>query len=81
AKATEIKNALDAADQQRKRFLEGENKVSDQQILAAITRLFYEDVPKDQHPVGYYGALKNNYGPLNDDATYKKLAADIFSKT
>ncbi|MBP7554778.1 MAG: S46 family peptidase [Chitinophagaceae bacterium] len=81
AKATEIKNALDAADQQRKRFLEGENKISDQQILAAITRLFYEDVPKDQHPVGYYGALKNNYGPLNDDATYKKLAADIFSKT
>lgn len=81
AKATEIKNALDAADQQRKRFLEGENKVSDQQILAAITRLFYEDVPKDQHPVGYYGALKNSYGSLTDDATYKKLAADIFSKT
>lgn len=81
AKATEIKNALDAADQQRKRFLEGENKISDQQILAAISRLFYEDVPKDQHPVGYYGALKNNYGPLNDDATYKKLATEIFSKT
>ncbi|MFT3677911.1 MAG: S46 family peptidase [Chitinophagaceae bacterium] len=81
AKATEIKNALDAADQQRKRFLEGENKVSDQQILAAITRLFYEDVPKDQHPVGYFGALKNSYGPLTDDATYKKLAAEIFSKT
>lgn len=81
AKAAEIKNALDAADQQRKRFLESENKVSDQQILAAITRLFYEDVSKDQHPVGYFGALKNNYGPLNDDATYKKLAADIFSKT
>lgn len=81
AKAAEIKSALEAADQQRKRFLEGENKVSDQQILAAITRLFYEDLPKDQHPVGYFGALKNNYGPLNDDATYKKLAADIFSKT
>jgi len=81
AKAAEIKSALDAADQQRKRFLEGENKVSDQQILAAVTRLFYEDVPKDQQPVGYYGALKNNYGPLNEDATYKKLAAEIFSKT
>lgn len=81
AKAAEIKSALDAADQQRKRFLEGENKISDQQILAAVTRLFYEDVPKDQQPVGYYGALKNNYGPLNEDATYKKLAAEIFSKT
>ena len=25
--------------------------------------------------------LKNQYGDLNDEATYKKYAADIFSKT
>ncbi|HEX7904407.1 MAG TPA: S46 family peptidase [Chitinophagaceae bacterium] len=77
----DIKKALDAANQQRKSFLEEENKVSDQNIVAAITRTFYEDIVKDQHPVGFYGNLKNTYGPLNDDATYKKYAADIFSKT
>lgn len=81
AAAGEVKAALEAANQQRKRFIDGENKTSDQNILAAVTRLFYEDVPKEQHPVGYFGTLKNNYGPLNSDDTYKKLAAEIFSKT
>ena len=43
--------------------------------------MFYEDVDKQQHPLGFYGTLKNSYGALNDDATYKKYAADVFSKT
>ncbi len=43
--------------------------------------LFYNDIDKEQHPIGFYGTLKNNYGPLDDEATYKKYAADIFSKT
>jgi hypothetical protein len=77
----DIKKAAEAANNQRKGFLEDENKVSDQNILAAVTRMFYEDVDKEQHPVGFYGTLKNNYGPLDDDATYKKYAADVFSKT
>ena len=77
----DIKKAVDAASNQRKGFLEDENKMSDQNIVAAVTRMFYEDVDKEQHPVGFYGTLKNNYGPLDDDATYKKYAADIFSKT
>ena len=77
----DIKKAVDAADQQRKAFLEEENKVSDQNIVAAVTRMYYEDVAKEQHPVGFYATLKNSYGPLDDDATYKKYAADIFSKT
>lgn len=77
----DIKKAAEAANKQRANFLEDENKISDQNIVAAITKMFYEDVIKDQHPVGFYGALKNNYGPLDDEATYKKYAADIFSKT
>jgi hypothetical protein len=76
-----IKEAADAANTQRKAFLAAENKASDQNIVAAITKMFYEDVNKEQHPVSFYGTLKNTYGPLDDDATYKKYAADIFSKT
>ncbi len=81
AAQADIKKAIEAANKQRTLFLEGENKVSDQNIVGAITRMFYEDVAKDQHPVGFYGTLKNTYGPLDDEATYKKYAADIFSKT
>jgi hypothetical protein len=78
---TDVKRALDMAADQRKAFLEEENKISDQNIVAAVTRMFYEDVDKEQHPVSFYGTLKNTYGPLDDDATYKKYAAEIFSKT
>lgn len=81
AAQADIKKAIEAANKQRTIFLEGENKVSDQNIVGAITRIFYEDVAKDQQPIGFYGTLKNTYGPLDDDATYKKYAADIFSKT
>jgi len=77
----DIKKAMDAATNQRKGFLEDENKPSDQNIVAAVTRMFYENVDKEQHPIGFYGAVKDKYGPLNDDATYKKYAADMFSNT
>jgi hypothetical protein len=77
----DLKKALNAANEQRKTLIEKENKPSDQNIVAAITMMFYNDVIKDQHPVGFYGNLKNKYGPLDDEATYKKYVADIFSKT
>lgn len=77
----EIKKAVAAANAQRKTFLEEENINSDRNIVAKVTRMFYEDVDKDQQPVGFYGNLKQTYGPLDDDATYKKYAEDIFSKT
>lgn len=76
-----IKRMVTAASDARKGFLEGENITSDKNIVAAVTRMYYEDVTKEQHPVGFYGSLKNTYGPLDDEATYKKYAENIFSKT
>ena len=77
----DVKKAVDAANLQRTSFLESENIVSDRNIVAAITKMFYEDIVKDQQPVGFYGTLKNTYGPLDDEASYKKYAADIFKNT
>jgi hypothetical protein len=77
----DIKKAKDAANQYREIFLDKENKPSDQNIVAATTMLFYTDVEKEQHPVGFYGSLKNKYGSLSDEASYKKYAADLFSQT
>lgn len=76
-----IKQAVKAADEARAAFLKSENKLSDQHIVATIAKMYYDDIPKDQHPIGFFGAIKNNYGALDDEAAYKKLAADIFSKT
>lgn len=81
SKEADVKKALEAADKARKEFLADENKTSDQNIVAAVTKMFYEDVSPDQHPTGFYNNLRNTYGDLKDETTYKKMAADIFNKT
>ena len=79
--AGDVKKALDMANSYRKEFLAEENKTSDQNILATVTKMYYEDIPQDQHPTGFYNDLRNQYGDLKDEATYKKFAADVFNKT
>jgi hypothetical protein len=81
SRQADVIKAAEAANKARDAFMAAENKVSDQNILAAVTMLFYKDVVKDQHPIGFFSILKNTYGSLDDEATYKKYAADIFSKT
>lgn len=79
--AADLKKAVEAANQARKGFLESENKVSDQNILAATTKMYYEDVDPSQHPVTFFPTLKNQFGPLNEENTYEKYAAHVFGKT
>ncbi|MBC7875123.1 MAG: S46 family peptidase, partial [Ferruginibacter sp.] len=76
-----LKKAIEAARESRITFLQKEHKLSDQNIVAAVTMLFYDDINKDQHPVGFYGNLKNKYGSLSDEATYRKYASEIFTNT
>ncbi|MFC0773793.1 S46 family peptidase [Terrimonas alba] len=77
----DLQKALDAANKARTSFLSEENKKSDENIVAGVTMLYYQDIPKDQQPVGFYGSLKDRYGALDNETTYKKYAADIFGKT
>ncbi len=79
--AADLKKATDAATTNRTAFLEHEDLPSDEKILAAVCQMFYNDVDKNQHPVGFYEGLKSNYGSLSDEATYKKWARDVFAKT
>lgn len=81
ASSADIKKAADAADKSRKAFLESEDKPSDEKILAAVLRAFYTDIDKNQHPTGVYESIRSGFGDLNDDATYKKMAADVFART
>lgn len=77
----DLKKSLDAAVAGRKAFVEGEDKPSDEKIVAAVCQKFYADIDKNQHPIGFYEGLKAAYGNLNDEATYKKWAKDLFEKT
>lgn len=79
--AADTKKIMDEATARRNAFLESENKASDQRILATTAMMFYTDIDKNQHPIGFYEDLKANYGDLKDEATYKKWAADVFKNT
>ena len=76
-----IKKILDAVNSARKTFLANENKVSDEEIVAATTMMFYTDIDKNQHPIGFYESLKGSFGDLKDENTYKKYAAALFKGT
>jgi len=76
-----IKSLVDAASQSRQAFLKSENKASDQNILAAVLQMFYTDVPKEQHPIGLFEAIRNNYGTLDKASSYQKYAEEIFRNT
>jgi len=79
--AKDIQKAIDEAVTARKTFLEEENKISDQNILADVTRMFYQEVDKQQHPIDFYRTQVEAYGKLDDEQTYKKYAAHVFEKT
>ncbi|PVD51463.1 serine protease [Terrimonas sp.] len=76
-----VKQDLEAAGNARKAFLADENKISDQRILAATCQMFYNDIDKNQHPIGFYETLKSAYGDLKEPDTYKKWATAVFSNT
>ncbi|MDB5202203.1 MAG: family peptidase [Ferruginibacter sp.] len=81
ATSADVKKAADAADAQRKVFLAAEDRTSDEKIMAAVAMMYYNDIDKSQQPIGFYEKLRAGYGELNDEATYKKWAKDVFAKT
>ncbi len=77
----EIKKVAESLNRTRGIFLSNENMPSDENILAAMCKMFYTDIDPKQHPVDFYNKLNTRYGNLNDEVTYKKFSADVFSKT
>ncbi|MEO7960597.1 MAG: S46 family peptidase [Ginsengibacter sp.] len=78
---TDVQNALQAANASRQKFLEIEDQTSDRKIMAATTMMYYNEIDKSQHPIEFYQSLKEKYGPLTDEATYKSWANAVFDNT
>ncbi len=79
--AADIKKSVDAATENRKAFLAEEDIPSDEKILALTAMMFYNDIDKSQHPVGFYEGIKATYGDLKEEQTFKKWAKDVFANT
>lgn len=80
-KPEEVKKIFEDIDAKRTSFLASEDKASDQKILATATRMYYDNIDKSQHPIGFYETLKSSYGDLKSDATYRNYAAFVFSNS
>ncbi len=79
--SADLKKAIEAATAVRADFKEGEDLPSDEKIMAATAMMYYNDVDKNQHPIGFYEGIKSYYGSLSEEATFKKWARDVFAKT
>lgn len=77
----DMQKAIDAAENSRKNFLADEDIPSDKIILAQTAMMFYTDVNKDQQPVGFFDGVKEKFGPLTDESTFKKWADYVFANT
>jgi hypothetical protein len=77
----DVKKAVAAAKTTREAFMKEENKASDEKILADVTRMFYQNIEKQQHPIDFYRTQVEAWGKLDNDTTYKKYAAHVFEKT
>ena len=79
--AGDIKKAIANAVKARDAFLIMENKLSDENILAYITMMFYKEIDKEQHPINFFRAQVQPWGKLDNEETYKKYAKHVFEKT
>jgi Peptidase S46 len=77
----DYKKAIEDASEARKSFLLNENKAYDQNYLALATLLFYQDIPRNQQPIGFYEGMKGSFGDLKLEDTYNKFVRAVFSNT
>ena len=77
----DVNKAMAAAYDARNTFLEGEDIPSDKVIMAKTAMMYYTDIDKDQQPTAFYEGVKEKFGSLDDEATYKKWADYVFNNT
>jgi hypothetical protein len=46
-----------------------------------MVRLFYTDIDRNQHPIGFFESMKGSFGDLKDEATFSKYVTAVFSGT
>jgi hypothetical protein len=76
----DVKKAMAAAINARNNFLEGHDMPSDRNILGTMLYMYYKDVPKEQHPIGFFESIKGSFGDLNDEATFKNTPTMYLQK-
>jgi hypothetical protein len=80
-KPENITKTINALKTSFEKFIKAENMASDKNILAVVTKMFYNDVDAEQRPQQFYTWLKTNYGALENTDTYDKFSKYVFDNT
>lgn len=81
AKPEDIAKAAERLKKARENFIRDENVASDKNILTAVVNMFYNDIAKEQLPMGFYNWINKKYGDLNNIHTFQSFSNDVFSNT
>jgi hypothetical protein len=77
----DVKRLLTSINNRRKDFVASEVVGSDKNIVRDALMMYYNQVDKSQHPIGFFDNLKNTYGDLKDRASFQKYAQNVFGTT
>lgn len=77
----DAKKVLADLNADRATMLKGLNKPSEQQMLWQLVQAFNKGIVPDQQPVMFYNLIKQTFGPLNEDNTFKTWAAATFANS
>ncbi len=76
----DAQKAMTTADEARKLFFKNTNLHADENILAAVLMMYYNDVDKSQQPQGFYEALFAKYSTV-ESSPFKLFAADVYANS
>lgn len=75
------KGMMDNLTKERTAMLEDMDKPSEQQMLWQIVKAFQEGIVPEQQPTLFYNLIKQNYGSLKEESSYRNWAAFAFANT
>ena len=76
----DLKKAIDALKTDAGDYYKSFNVASEEKILAALTQMFYENIPADQQPE-YMAKLMKKYKGKTTKETFEKFAKAVFKKS
>jgi hypothetical protein len=80
-KQEEIADIIKAIKGSRKSMLRNFDLVLDKKVFSALNLMYYQDVPKTQHPSAFADMVFKKFGGSNWEQTFDDFTTDLYSKT
>ncbi len=75
------KSLMENLTKARTALLESFDRPSEQLMIAQILKAYQDGIATEQQPVAWYAKVKNQFGSLDEENTYRNLSAYLFANT